>query len=181
MCPCVDVWLFFFFIILALDFRLGDYCETVPQLSQCLLPLKCMVINPTFAHLFGGLPLALLNPSITQGSRINGMQRKAVSARRHAGRIPAASTSQSGEEHWSRNRSKYLSHILNAWWQVSFLWVLILKNKTKNTQRHKNIWIFREHAYHPQKCVVQINVVSGLLVSNKYQVQYVNTDLNAVR
>lgn len=78
--------------------------ETIVKLFRQCLPLLKMqmsVINPAFAHLFwcvcvcvggsgGGLHLALLNPSITQGSRINGMQRKAVSARRHAGRIPAA-------------------------------------------------------------------------------------------
>lgn len=123
-----------------------DNGTTVKLFRQCLslLKMQMLVINPTFAHLFwcgeaGWLHLALLNPSITQGSRINGMQRKAVSARRHAGRIPAACTRRVGEreEHWSRNRSKYPSHILNAWWQVSFGWVLIFKIKKRHTEMHK--------------------------------------------
>lgn len=82
--------------------------ETIVKLFRQCLPLLKMqmsVINPAFAHLFwcvwgwgGRLHLALLNPSITQGSRINGMQRKAVSARRHAGRIPAAGARRAGGE-----------------------------------------------------------------------------------
>lgn len=110
-----------------------DDGATVKLFSQCLslLKMQMLVINPTFAHLFGcgevgWLHLALLNPSITQGSWINGMQRKAVSARWHAGRIPAAGTRQA---HPSRNRSKCLSHILNAWWHVSFCRVLLFRIK----------------------------------------------------
>lgn len=79
--------------------------------------MQMLVINPTSTHLFGVLHLALLNPSITLGSWINGMQRKAVSALRRTWRIPPACTSRSREEHWGRNRSKHLSHTQNVWWQ----------------------------------------------------------------
>lgn len=89
------------------------------------LKMQVLVINPTSAHLFGVLHLALLSPSITLGSWINGMQRKAVSALRHEGKTPPASTTQSREEHWGRNRSKHLSHTLSVWWQGHFLCVHI--------------------------------------------------------
>lgn len=91
----------------------------VKLFRQCLplLKMQMLVINPAFARLFwrlwggrGWLHLALLNPSITQGSRINGMQRKAVSARRHAGRIPAARTRRAGERSTEAGTDQSIRH-----------------------------------------------------------------------
>lgn len=101
--------------------------ETIVKLFRQCLPLLKMqmsVINPAFAHLFwcgvgcGGVTAPCFIKPIYHSRLPNQWDAEESSVSTTARRENTSSRCEAGgrrEEHRSRSRSKYLSHILNAW------------------------------------------------------------------